>query len=167
MFALANMFHFFAHELASLSAGRFAFPLVFARAFNCFFFWHNKWVSPLTTFSDVKKYARHSLLPDLQSCGSRSAAVHICQSSPSGIRSTSRHSIAETKRTTVWSRSPQNHTLRGELKSLQRLDSKLLGEIEHFFVSYNDARGKKFKAIARKGPALAKRLIKKQTKKRK
>ena len=45
------------------------------------------------------------------------------------------------------------------------LSPQLLGEIEHFFVSYNDARGKKFKPIARKGPAVAKRLIKKQTKK--
>jgi len=27
------------------------------------------------------------------------------------------------------------------LKSLQKLDSKLIGEIEHFFVSYNDVRG--------------------------
>jgi hypothetical protein len=38
VFALSNVFHFFAHKLASLSAGRFAFALVFARAFDCFFF---------------------------------------------------------------------------------------------------------------------------------
>jgi inorganic pyrophosphatase len=59
----------------------------------------------------------------------------------------------------------ESHT-HGGLKSLQKLDSKLLDEIEHFFISYNDARGKKFKPLARKGPAAAKRLIKKQTKKR-
>ena len=59
----------------------------------------------------------------------------------------------------------ESHT-NGGLKSLHELDSKLIGEIEHFFVSYNDARGKKFKPIARKGPAVAKRLIRKQTKKR-
>jgi hypothetical protein len=52
------------------------------------------------------------------------------------------------------------------LKSLQKLDSKLIGEIEHFFISYNDARGKKFKPTARKGPVAARRLITKQTKKR-
>jgi inorganic pyrophosphatase len=51
--------------------------------------------------------------------------------------------------------------------SLHELDSKFLGEIEHFFVSYNDARGKKFKPLGRKGPAAAKRLIKKQTSRRK
>jgi inorganic pyrophosphatase len=59
----------------------------------------------------------------------------------------------------------ESHT-NGTLNSLQKLDSKLIGEIEHFFVSYNDARGKKFKPIARKGPAVAKRLIRNQTKKR-
>ena len=60
----------------------------------------------------------------------------------------------------------ESHT-NGTLKSLEKLDSKLLDEIEHFFVSYNDARGKKFKPRARKGPAAAERLIKSQTKKRK
>ena len=60
----------------------------------------------------------------------------------------------------------ESHT-NGGLKSLQKLDSKLVGEIDHFFVSYNNARGKKFKPIARKGPAVAKRLIRKQTKNRK
>ena len=60
----------------------------------------------------------------------------------------------------------ESHT-HGALRVLQELDSKLLCEIEHFFASYNDARGKKFKPIARKGPAVAKGLIRKQTKKRK
>jgi inorganic pyrophosphatase len=46
------------------------------------------------------------------------------------------------------------------------MDSTLIREIEHFFVSYNETRDKKFKPTARKGPAVAKRLIKKQTKKR-
>jgi inorganic pyrophosphatase len=58
----------------------------------------------------------------------------------------------------------ESHT-NGTLKSLDKLDSKFLDEIEHFFVSYNDARGKKFKPTARKGPAAAERLIKNQTKK--
>jgi inorganic pyrophosphatase len=53
----------------------------------------------------------------------------------------------------------------GSLKSLQTLDSTLIGEIEHFFVSYNEARGKKFRPKARKGPASAKRLVEKQTRK--
>jgi hypothetical protein len=55
MFAFPNVFHFFAHKLASLSAGRLAFALVLARAFDCFFFWHNKMVSPLAALLDVNK----------------------------------------------------------------------------------------------------------------
>jgi inorganic pyrophosphatase len=53
----------------------------------------------------------------------------------------------------------------GSLKSLQTLDSTLIGEIEYFFISYNEAREKKFKPKARKGPASARRLVEKQTKK--
>jgi hypothetical protein len=55
VFAFPNVFHFFAHELACLSGRRFAFTLVLARTFNCFFFWHNKVVSPLTALLDVNK----------------------------------------------------------------------------------------------------------------
>jgi len=51
--AFSDVFHLFTHKLASLSAGRFAFALVFARAFNDFFFWHNKMISPLATLLDV------------------------------------------------------------------------------------------------------------------
>jgi hypothetical protein len=54
MFAFPNVFHFFAHKLARLSAGRFAFALVFARAFQCFVFGHIKSVSPLATSLDVE-----------------------------------------------------------------------------------------------------------------
>jgi hypothetical protein len=53
MLASPNVFHFFAHKLACLSAGRFAFAFIFARSFDCFFFWHNKMVSPLDASLDV------------------------------------------------------------------------------------------------------------------
>jgi inorganic pyrophosphatase len=59
----------------------------------------------------------------------------------------------------------KSHT-HGSLRSLTNVDPKLIEEIEHFFISYNDARGKKFKPKGRKGPAVARRLVKKQTKKR-
>jgi len=59
----------------------------------------------------------------------------------------------------------KSHT-HGSLKSLQELDSNFIGEIEHFFIFYNDARGKKFKPKARKGPSTARRLIEKETKTR-
>jgi len=69
VFALPNVFHFFAHKLASLRAGRFAFALIFARAFNWFFLWHNKMFSPLAMGLDVNKKAagfasRRSLVPE-------------------------------------------------------------------------------------------------------
>ena len=56
MLAFPNVFHFFAHKFACLSGRRFAFTLIFARVFNCFFFWHNKMVSPLTASLDVIKH---------------------------------------------------------------------------------------------------------------
>ena len=56
----------------------------------------------------------------------------------------------------------ESHT-HASLKSLQKLEPKLIDEIEHFFVSYNRARGKKFKPIGRKGPVAAKRLIGRHT----
>lgn len=60
----------------------------------------------------------------------------------------------------------ESHT-HASLKSLAKLEPKLLDEIEHFFASYNRARGKEFKTIGRKGPAAAKRLVQKQTKRQK
>jgi len=58
MFAFPNMFHFFTHKLASLGAGGFAFTLVLVRSFDCFFFWHNKMVTPLTVRLDVNNYRK-------------------------------------------------------------------------------------------------------------
>ena len=55
MFSFSNMFHFLAHELSRLGARGFAFAFVFTRSFNCFFFWHNKVVSPLVSRLDVTK----------------------------------------------------------------------------------------------------------------
>jgi hypothetical protein len=55
VFAFPNMFHFLTHKLTCLGGRRFAFALVFSRAFNCFFFWHNNMVSPLAAGLDVNK----------------------------------------------------------------------------------------------------------------
>lgn len=54
-----------------------------------------------------------------------------------------------------------------KIESISDLDPTLVKEIEHFFVSYNEQRGKKFKPRGRFGPKRAKRLIEKQTKKKK
>lgn len=37
----------------------------------------------------------------------------------------------------------------------------MLGEIEYFFVNYNEEKGKKFKVLERKGPQQAMKLLKK------
>jgi inorganic pyrophosphatase len=61
----------------------------------------------------------------------------------------------------------ESHT-HGGIKSISDLDAKLVKEIEHFFISYNSIREKKFKPIGRYGPKRAKRLVQKhrQTNKR-
>lgn len=53
-----------------------------------------------------------------------------------------------------------SHT-HASLQSLSKVEPRLLDEIEHFFVSYNEARGKQFKPLTRKGPRTARRLIEK------
>lgn len=56
-----------------------------------------------------------------------------------------------------------NSRLHAHLHQLSEIPSKLLDELEHFFMSYNEARGKKFTPLRRYGPARAKALLKKQT----
>jgi inorganic pyrophosphatase len=47
----------------------------------------------------------------------------------------------------------------GAVTSLRQLSPEQLEEIEHFFISYNEAAGKVFKPIGRKGPREAQRLL--------
>lgn len=60
----------------------------------------------------------------------------------------------------------ESHT-HSAIKSLSDLDPTLLEEIEHFFVSYNEIRGKKFNPIGRHGPKRAGKLIEKQRRRKK
>jgi inorganic pyrophosphatase len=50
----------------------------------------------------------------------------------------------------------RNHS---DIKSLDDLNETLIGEIEHFFVSYNEAKDKEFKPLGRFGAPKAKRII--------
>ena len=52
-----------------------------------------------------------------------------------------------------------------DIKSLEDLNKTLLGEIEHFFVSYNEQRGKKFKSLGHRGPKRARSLVNKHKEK--
>lgn len=54
-----------------------------------------------------------------------------------------------------------NSRTHGHLQSLGDLNDALVGEIEHFFVSYNAAKGKKFKPLGRSGPKHARKLAEK------
>jgi inorganic pyrophosphatase len=58
----------------------------------------------------------------------------------------------------------ESHTHR-DIKSLADLNDTLLDEIEHFFVSYNQERGKKFKSLGHRGPKRARSLVHKHTRK--
>jgi inorganic pyrophosphatase len=49
--------------------------------------------------------------------------------------------------------------LLGKVKSLASLGDELLEEIEHFFISYNDIKGKEFKPLGRFGPKHALTLV--------
>ncbi len=53
-----------------------------------------------------------------------------------------------------------------DYETLDDLSGKLVDEIEHFFVSYNSAKGKKFKPLGRHGPERATRLVKESTRKK-
>lgn len=50
--------------------------------------------------------------------------------------------------------------LHRDMKSLRDLEKKLIDQIEHFFVSYNAAKEKKFEPVGRFGPKRAKKLVK-------
>src|SRR5829696_6869134 len=54
--------------------------------------------------------------------------------------------------------SSDSHT-HEDIKSINDLNKTYIDEIEHFFVSYNDARGKTFKPIGRFDGAKAKQLV--------
>lgn len=54
----------------------------------------------------------------------------------------------------------KNHS---DIRTLDDLNDRFVTEIEHFFVSYNEAKGKKFRPTARNGVEKARRLVEKQT----
>jgi inorganic pyrophosphatase len=48
---------------------------------------------------------------------------------------------------------------RPDLHSLDDLGKSRLDEIEHFFISYNEAEGRRFQPLGRRGPADAEKLV--------
>lgn len=53
-----------------------------------------------------------------------------------------------------------NSRVHAHLRLLSDISAKMLEEVEHFFISYNEAKGKKFKPLGRFGPLRAKALVK-------
>ena len=51
-----------------------------------------------------------------------------------------------------------SHT-HSDVKSLDDLNEKLIEEIEHFFISYNEAKGKKFKPLGRFDSERARKIV--------
>jgi inorganic pyrophosphatase len=51
-----------------------------------------------------------------------------------------------------------SHT-HADIKSINDLNAALVDQIEHFFVSYNEAKGKEFKPLGRFAAAKAKRVV--------
>src|SRR5918997_1148233 len=55
--------------------------------------------------------------------------------------------------------------VRTRVRALEFLGATLLEEIEHFFVSYNQVKGKEFKLLTRSGPGRARELVEEGMKK--
>jgi len=54
-----------------------------------------------------------------------------------------------------------------DVRSINDLNETLVNEIEHFFVSYNEAKGKKFEPLGRFGAIKAKKLVEEALKRKK
>jgi len=52
-----------------------------------------------------------------------------------------------------------NSRVHEHIKSINDLNADLVDEIEHFFVSYNEAKGKKFEPLGRFGALKAKKIV--------
>ena len=50
-----------------------------------------------------------------------------------------------------------------DLRGLEDLNANLVHEIEHFFISYNSAKGKEFKVLGRRGPDVARQFVERAT----
>jgi inorganic pyrophosphatase len=54
---------------------------------------------------------------------------------------------------------PQGEKIRPSARSMKDLPKKMIEEIEHFFVAYNQAEGRRFVVLRRSGPVVAGKLV--------
>lgn len=57
----------------------------------------------------------------------------------------------------------EKSVLFGDVESIDDVASKLVDQVEHFFVSYNEAKGKGFRVAARFGPEDAEKIVRNST----
>jgi inorganic pyrophosphatase len=55
----------------------------------------------------------------------------------------------------------ENSRTHGHLREVSDLNDNLIAEIEHFFASYNEIKGKKFEPLHRRGANVAEKLVRK------
>jgi inorganic pyrophosphatase len=51
-------------------------------------------------------------------------------------------------------------------ESIDQINEQVLEEVEHFFVAYNEAEGRQFKPLGRRGPERARNLLNEAVKRR-
>ena len=54
-----------------------------------------------------------------------------------------------------------NPKIHENVKSINDLNESLIDQIEHFFISYNEAKGKKINSLERFGAIKAKKIVEK------
>jgi inorganic pyrophosphatase len=54
---------------------------------------------------------------------------------------------------------PQTSVNKPRIRRLTELGAAQLGDIEHFFIAYNEVEGRRFKPFGRLGPAKAEELL--------
>ena len=54
---------------------------------------------------------------------------------------------------------PQTPANKPRIRDLKRMDPDVVGQIEHFFVAYNEAQSRRFEPTRRSGPAKAMQLV--------
>jgi inorganic pyrophosphatase len=85
----------------------------------------------------------------------------LVEARPLGVIKAQQTKKGKTERNDRLVAAAANSRTHESLETLADLDSKLLEEIEHFFISYNVLKGKKFEPLGRFGPKRARELVQK------
>jgi inorganic pyrophosphatase len=81
------------------------------------------------------------------------------------IKAEQKEKDGETVRNDRYIAAAERSTIYESIKDIKDLEKNITEQIEHFFKSYNEQKGKKFKVISTEGPETALKQIKKSIKK--